>query len=699
MAKPGVIYRIINQCFHETEDIQEYIDISDNSVLIDDGDTPTITVLSGTGAPVTLEVIDNDESPFKVIKALQCRIGFLSTQQVNMSTFIHGADLRWGVHVYIGDTTKTIFKGFLTRNGMTEDFLIYPNQVYMTATDNLGILKDVPMVDFYGDNPTGYNLIIQYLAWCMNKTGLFLEFRVAFNIKLTGLTSDIRTPNTDREHLFDTIYLHARSMEAEIGESEDCYTVIEKILGHESCLFQYQGAWWIVRIDEIENATRGLYVTSFDATGSFIGNLGEFNFDKSIGVNNDIKLLRGTVVSSGERAIKSLRLYHEFEVPEETPCNTNFLRGGLITEVDATESHFELDCWSLLKDVLPPTHPSPATSNTVYIKRIYTGMGDETERYVVITYPPYPDPSRLECEGVIVSAKDKISLSYDYKWSSGINAGTVNVNQCQIRLEGDDGTVWFMDDDGKWYQSDSTWSTNRKIIITSWDSDAVDETDWRTISPEESDPIPVDGQVIVCILWGQTSALASRELHISNFSLGYIPYINGTYQHFTGQQHRTEQTQEYQAKIDEQVWMTDLPRKLFKWAMFYKEGSDYFLANSFYNAAVFPDGGYPDSTYEHTYGELQLFDVWNQYRYTKRLFYAVGQGTDLEKVNDDDLVDSVHLINKYFITDTSEHTYKKLFQLLTFSQNHRTGQWSGTMREVDNTDVAKDYSNHEFKFY
>jgi len=125
---------------------------------------------------------------------------------------------------------------------------------------------------------------------------------------------------------------------------------------------------------------------------------------------------------------------------------------------------------------------------------------------------------------------------------------------------------------------------------------------------------------------------------------------------------------------------------------------NYILADLFYNAAVFPDGDYPDATYEHTYGEMQLFDVWNQFRTEMRILDCSLQGCDLGELDSDNLTDIAHLVNKWNPTDASFHLVYKLFILLHFTQDHDRQAWRGVFRQVVDLKVSKDYSNHEFGY-
>jgi hypothetical protein len=124
----------------------------------------------------------------------------------------------------------------------------------------------------------------------------------------------------------------------------------------------------------------------------------------------------------------------------------------------------------------------------------------------------------------------------------------------------------------------------------------------------------------------------------------------------------------------------------------------YQIADEFYNAATAPDGP-PDSTYIHPYSEIQVYDVFNQFnRDGLRVFRGNLQGLDLDALDGDLRNNGAHFIHKWFVTDATDDTYNRMFQLLTFDQDHRTAEWTGVFREVFNLGVEKVYTGREFKY-
>lgn len=713
MSKPGIIYRINWQSYsppnlgtgEPQDDLQCFVDITDNDTLIGDDEIPDIIELEGAGEPCRPSVIDNNEDPFTVILAQQLTIKFNSSTSVGMSTFIRGSDQRFSVHYYLRTSTQTIFRGFLISgdNAISEEFLYPPNIVTLTANDGLPLLKDIALVDNIGAVPTGHQKLIDFLYWALYQTGMILEFRVSFNVKLVGMDDDISIPNTNNEHLFSNVYLDAKTFEDEIGSCVDCYRAIEIILGHEARLFQFQGRWWIVRVDEIEHATRGLYVTAFEDTGSFEQNLGEFHFDKNIGGLEDIVFSNAETQVTATRATKRLRLNYNYLTPLELPCNVDFSRGTIFSDTP-TLKKYTIECWS--KWYKAGGGIDTISSANIYIEAQFTD-GQETQRY--IHYEDNGNFNFLKSEPIYVSQGDKFDISVGRRMES--NHATGGTDLCvQVRLYGDDGTFWTHHgangsaspdhDTLFWEQCTADFNTNQNFFVYEI-SDDQDDTENIELFNGQAAEVPVTGYLVMCLfnsaLWGGT-----EDTYIHSVSFNYRPYINGSFERFTGQYHTCFQddpaTGAFKKKIEESVFMSDSPKKLFKGAMFvFNSGTSvYDLAGLFYDASKQPSGP-PDSTYHKRYGEIQLFDVWNQHKNEMRVIQGNMQGVDLEKLFES-LPFPAHLICKWSLTDTSPHVANKFFLLLHSDQGHANGEWTGVLREVVDLARAKDYSNHDFKY-
>jgi hypothetical protein len=117
----------------------------------------------------------------------------------------------------------------------------------------------------------------------------------------------------------------------------------------------------------------------------------------------------------------------------------------------------------------------------------------------------------------------------------------------------------------------------------------------------------------------------------------------------------------------------------------------FSLADEFYNFQVYPST-VPDSAI-HTYAHIQAFDVWNQHRNTLRKFDFTAQGLTSGATDSLGGADLPHLMYRYTLGDTSDHTENRVFMLLNFDMDLRLCEWSGSLVEVYKTDVGKYYED------
>jgi len=649
--------------------------------------------------PVLSEVIDTDEDKFTPIRSRQVKLQLHTSNDIDIMTFTSGGDNDFYCEIAVGTEANVVFNGWLSVEDINQEFQPHPNMLVLTVTDGLGFLKDEPLTDLNGDIFTGENKIIDYLTACFAKTGRSLQLIAEMNIreKDAGLT--------DAGHFYNYCYLHSGTFESAPNEFDDCYTVLEKILG-ESCELSLQkNKWYIKRIDEFDVQDNKQCL--FNADGTIQGFLTDARYEKNIGADNSqytLAFMNDDAVISRTRPLKSVKHIFNYVVPE-IPCNASFERGDFIADlgnevidgVTYSVKKFELSCWSLLKDVEPPTHPDPATINEVFIKRWYNSFGEETFKDVVITYPePYPNASRLECTPIYMGKGDNFDLSYQFKYSQDISGGNANFLQCHIRLEGDDDSVWFYEDnDSSWHLSDNIW-TGIRTISKNWTPDDIDETEWQSLSVEVG-KLPVNGKIIIAVYWGNISDLSGIDLHIQDFRVTYRAYIDESYIAVKGHYHLSEQSGNYNGKREKEVFISDAPKKLFKGVLMKLVSGEYVLTEGFWNFAVFP-GGVPSSDYIKPFGEMQNQDVWNQYNRPMTVIDATIDGLDTDKTDLSGRIDIPDLMHTFFVKDSHPATNNRQFKLLHCSQDFDLCQCDIYLCEVLNETIAKQYTGHTFKY-
>lgn len=643
---------------------------------------------SGTGTPTYTELqpaemeteVYSDNSSKYGIKGKRILFGFHPTTTENLNTFLAGDDNRWLVEKYVNGTK--VFIGWLVVDDLKEAFLD-PEVIVveMSASDNLALLKDIPLRKPDDSVPKGKFKIIEYISWCLSKTNLDLPINIIWSLFPEQLTD---TTN----HAFAFIYLEAMSFETEIGAREDCYTVLKKLIPH--CIIsQENGEWWILRIDELNGDPLNVY--HFDSDGTYTGT-DTINPTKNIGFLDDINPINKDGEITPERKKKSTQVNVKYEFPREIICNIDFVRGDVILLIVITGGFaYEIECWTKGRNYI-----GSATTATVtpYIRRLFTN-GYETERVVV--FPTSATRANfIKSERVIVNTGDKFVFSVDRRLSQNIAgaSGVYREDVAQIRLYGSNGTYWtLLGQDlgtavaGDWVQTNSSFSTNTRTIQYTWNVATADEREWASVNVQAK-PVPIGGEIEVYLIqspvYGGTS-----ETHFQNLRFDYIPLINGIYQKLVGHYHKVSTTDSLKAKVDEQVYLFDSPNANFKGSMFYFSGGNYILTTRWYDFNLGTGGALG----LEKFGKYQAFELWNQHNRIVRRFQGSLLGLDTSTPN------IPGLLHQYTLTATTDHTTNKIFGALSYSQNSRTCKWNGTFADVFDSADGKDYSSdHEFKY-
>lgn len=646
--KNGLIYRL--EWITAKDDITVQVNIYDTLIQIEDDEDPQVLDLIPAGTPLLISSIDNDENKFKVIRAKQATIRFLSDSSFDITTFASGPDNRWYVEIFA--ELETLFLGYLSLSDMSQDFLPNPNVVTLIATDHLGILKDQKLVNSDGENPEGLNKIAKYLSWCLRLTGLNLDIWVNDNLRhgtgeltdtvsFTGSTillsaessffyhgqtititgtasnngeyrvvnsasvfsfdvvtveetfvteSSVSATFTDKSsetHYYDTAYINAKDYESSIGESEDAYTVLEKILKFRCFICQYKGKWWVQSIDEFDSNQR--YISIFDTDGIFQSNQAATDYNKDIGAAEDI-------VPTVDKRIEIVGQYGEarlefpFDTASEIPCNTEFDRGEVIDDSQEDEKTYEVECWYPFRANYPTSDLIAATTS-IYTKRIFRIPDYEFDRYVVIEQSSSPASNLIMSEDIPLKEKDRFNLTVSQSLSAAVSgSGDITQQLAQVRFYGDDGTFWtlhggtIVDEVVKWVACTSTFTTNQQTIV--WQGDAsIDETEVISKTVEAPDA-PADGYIKI-LLYQSDEYGDIRDTYIHPPVFEYIAYINGSYQKYVKQLFRDYRDDEdYKTKLEDTVYLADSPKPLFKGSQFIEKLGEELYSGSIQFAAT-----------------------------------------------------------------------------------------------------------------
>lgn len=651
--------------------------------------------------PALIEVVDNDEDKYTPIRSKQLQIQIHSTSEVDISNF-SGTDNQFYVEFAVGAIDRVVFSGFLSVSDLRQPFQAPPAVITLTATDGLGFLKDIPLVDYNGDEFTNENKIIEYIGGALRQTGLNLQILTEMNIREVDYSAD------SGGHFYNTIYLDAKTFEQKIGEFVSGYDALRYILGEMCELSQEKNRWYIRRIHEIEGDTSHPRLQAlYGPDGSFLENITSDLTEKQIGADMtlyDLGFMNDDAEVFKVRGYKSVRHNFNYQVPDEIPCNSEFIRGDFIEDLPDTTvddltcqvKSYELDCWEKLFS--GPSGDEPATVDIVTKRVFYSGQ--EIQRYIEIPQTSGEFTFVLS-QHIPVEIGDKLNIAATRRLSGNPGSSSRELG-VQTRLYADDGTFWTCHgknngpgDFAYWDECDSTFLTNQRYFFYEYDS-ADNKTKPKDLFDGESAPIPRTGYIRIGLF--QSSGFGgSYDTYYDDISFDYKGMINGSRELYQGQYHLSERDTNDNATREVDVYISDSPKKLYKGALLKYSGGNYVLTNEFYDHWVFPSGP-PSDEYIHPYGQIQNQDVWNQYSREFVGFEGTIDGLDTDKYDSNWMTEVPGFIHSYTIKDANENTNNKVFKLIRCQQDFNLCEFELMLLEVFDRTIAKNYLGHSFNY-
>jgi hypothetical protein len=572
-----------------------------------------------------------------------------------------------------------------------EEKYVPPGQVVtIVATDGLGLLRGVDWTDFDGVriDPDVPITRIKALAYCLYKTGLGVDIIVQDNLYNGLMLYRAAGPditNNPWDQSWELPFTH----EKEANVMEDCKAVIEKLLGKNLRLSFRNDAWWVQRINELKLPT--IAFTRFNPGGAAIG--GELDYtDHKIEIGHAeggdpaSKLVHFIARSTGvrnRRPSKKTELEYKFDIPKDLPRNKDFIRGDRITAepvppaVDNGIVEYEIEDWRNTGYPLRPDLNTAAT-NQARIWRVFED-GYEKERYILLTNTV--TPNFLISKELLVTVNDKFSFSVDWRWNYNKSGGSITHPIFHVMLIATDGTNWFMDNDGSWFQSNATWNVNVKEIEEIWTLNQVDEREWRTTSVE-SRPLPRDGKLLFALNNSGYIGAVTSDVYVmfQNLVFTYIPYENGSYKKYNGERITNTQAGRYSNPKDDQLYLSVSRKYLYKGALVkYNAGVITLLNDRWFDWSLYHAGITPDPPPHDKFLKLVSVDHFNHYRNNQREFNLQMRG--LVDENDQ----HCDLNNVYNISVDSLHNNFKKFVLVNMRQNWMDCSWTGTLVEIDDS--------------
>jgi hypothetical protein len=567
----------------------------------------------------------------------------------------------WKMIAYADD--HIVFIGFLTPGEGRSELQDKPYDIVLSAVDGLGLLKGIPLTKDDGSNFTDVNLILDYALAILNKTGLDLNLRLFSNIVEESMEDRIQNEQADT---FNQTGLHARTFLKNPTEFYDCYTCLQRILAEYYCIYQWNGKWVILRGGELqENPGVKIWYTEYDTSGAIVEVHQNLENAGAVGRDRLIHPVELSQFIGSNFAVKSSKYTFDYSVWPELPTNNKFERGTFITggsgnvyEQDqngddaiplvliGTFQDYFIDDWLFGTFFVGPTAIAnlPALGAGIdfpaWRRSSSNQFGVEFNREILIEKTT-TETQVLQSSAIPVYAGDKLNITFDFKMSFNYNdelrIAVVNV---YVIPNSGGSPYWWRDGAGisnRWRQNGAAFES---IFVEYFDGNEKTKV-YKSVNLE-SQSIPVDGVAYVQLLNVMDDGLPN-QLYFRNFSLEYIPFIAGGYIQIKGDYAQTSQNANFKDSIDENVFISDSPKKLFQGAL-YRENLTDLTTPTWHRFNV------SEQRHFKELGELARFN--NNYR---RMWKIDGQfdGLKFNPSSDSPLLEPISFHRHFIFPDVS----------------------------------------------
>lgn len=268
------------------------------------------------------------------------------------------------LHLYTTDNHKYLIKilrdgavmweGYLLPEYYSEAYIAAPYTVNFTATDWLGMLKNI---DFPAEDTRVP--ILQIIKTCLQYTELPLDFACQLDLRVEGIN--------DTTNVLGALYLNPITF-----TGYNCYEVLEKILASFNATLRQMGHRWLISSIDDEVPLRLISWDNLTYTGDGATNNGEL-----IGTNFDGTFIDGSLAMVISPAKQSVDLSQDIFYRESWLEDYDFLKAdSWKIERNTSESNYDL--------ILPGTYKS------------VDGLEESVIDYIILPQGSYgPNGARL----------------------------------------------------------------------------------------------------------------------------------------------------------------------------------------------------------------------------------------------------------------------------------------------------------------
>lgn len=519
------------------------------------------------------ETTDNgdEQTKFNCLITRELLLSIRTTDDLSITweTFIDSQHDTWKIVVMVD--AHLYFEGFITPDEGNGPFRDKPYIVNIRAINGLALLKNIVLSDVNGDNFDSDHFLVAYIAGALKKTLLDLPIRIYCGIFHLAMQNKGNSLNND---MFQQTKVNYRTFMSDPTKHVSCYDALIIILGKWCTVEYWNGMWVIASVGEKQYVPGPRYYVDYDSDGLNPAGAVDANNYGRIGKAMEIFPINETQNISSQTGVNNVKTAYDYTVWAEVPKNNKFERGiefetgvatdeddfdndGDTSEVIGTYKKFTIDDTEYGKFTSSNgTFPFIPGSDLAYRKSIYNTFGIEIERKVVLENSTGTN-NYLLMEAIPVRTQSKIKVTFDFKHTGGsVDFGNKGIIRIYLYPSGATADPLYI------LSSSNQW---QDAIVNSYNhfyDNGEDSSKWKTFTIEP-DFIPQDGTVYV--LMENTGSGGDHEYR--NFSIEYLPFVAGGYIQVKGDYWTRANAANFQQVIDEKVFISDSPQKIFKGAM------------------------------------------------------------------------------------------------------------------------------------
>lgn len=516
----------------------------------------TVTKLRGAAVPFKLSYQSGDDSIITTIRGSECEINFYNIGPTPLTTFYSEDDEEWKIEFYLHQTSGFVINlllwtGFIVQDDCEEEFQDVPYVVTLRGTDNLGLLKDVPL---YTTDTTviGKVTLFSIIQAALTATGIEIPFQILCNL-YENTTTDRTVTNTAT--LFEQTLIHTGAYLNDDGTWQNYYSVLEKILAPlNATLLQTGGRWTIVRYPEYK------YFTNNQITGTLYQ--ADFTTPTLVTYSPNFLFSHGTAnafINADQtrrivRPFKSVKETFNYVQPKQLIVGSDLQRLGAAIgstiDGDLRYNDYEL-----------PAEWSHISGDTSFIRIVTDTITDtETERFVYSPGSTVNDRG-VQFNPIEVTKGDVFNFTLSFRTPTDASNISFLVKFLLLTTTGDFycitpfyapfvAVAWALNTDYTYpiavYEEDDS-SQFQNYDLTRY-----------FLVGQKLPLIPEDGILLITVKAGNQD-FVDETMHWNDIKIEFTNYINKSTK-VIGHSHLQEQADNIKNKYDEEIFIDDSPR-------------------------------------------------------------------------------------------------------------------------------------------